>query len=282
MLAAIHIRQIHTGPNTMTCAVLATDTGVTLFTREGKDDADRYQAGLDAFAALYEQVRDTSARLHLSDADLRRTLKSVSDSFPAVEFIDTPFGRLGTLLQQASDAIGAHVTALLTEEEARREAAHAALPPLVVATDASKARNLHGTGLGCISETGARRMHMVPEARSILEGELLAIEMATTKFSDRDLHILTDSRLAIACLEGTYQGRPGISAVVDRIHRSIKGRAVQFSWVRGHDGHPLNEAAHRLAVAARRCYDANASHAVAEEIARNIVASLDESRSATA
>ncbi|NLV78206.1 MAG: hypothetical protein GXY65_02465 [Rhodococcus sp.] len=282
MIAAIHIRQTHTGPSALTCAVLATDTDAALFIREGHEDSDRNLAGLDAFAALYEQARDSSARLHISDTGLRRALTAVSDSFPAVAFVDTPFGPFGTLLRNASDTIDAHVTALHAEAIAREEAARAALPPLVVATDASKGRNIRGTGLGCISETGARRMHMAPEARSILEGELLAIEMATTKFSDRDLHVLTDSRLAIACLNGSYEGRPGVSAVVDRIHRSIRGRSVRFDWVRGHDGHPLNEAAHRLAVAARRCHDANVSPAVAAEISDNIAASLDESRSVTA
>ncbi|MFI6398761.1 ribonuclease HI [Rhodococcus coprophilus] len=282
MLAAIHTCQIHAGPKPMTCAALATDTDSALFLREGHDQTDRSLAGLEAFAALYEQAKCSPVRLHISDAGLRSTLEAVSDSFPAVDFVDTPFGPLGPLLRRASDTIGAHVVALAAEEEARRDTERAQLPPLAVATDASKARRFRGTGLGCVSEKGVHRMLMAPDARSILEGELLAIEMATTKFPDRDLHILTDSRLAIACLAGTYKGRPAVSGVVDRIHRSIQGRSVRFDWVRGHDGHPLNEAAHRLAVAARRCYDAKVSPAVAAEIARNIVASLDESRTLSA
>ncbi|MGV9747047.1 RNase H family protein [Rhodococcus zopfii] len=276
MLAAIHIRQVRTDLGPLTCAALATDDGVRLFTRDGDTDSDRNMTGLDAFAFLYEQVRNSSVRLHLSDAGLRRNLTFVSASFPAVEFVDTAFGPFGTLLRRASDAIGEHVAALLAADQERREVARTALPPLLVATDASKARKLRGAGLGCISETGRRRMHMAPEARSIVEGELLAIEMGIDRFRDRDLHILTDSRLSLAALDGRYHGRPGVAAVVDRIHEAVKGRNVTFSWVRGHCDHALNEAAHRLAVAARRCYEANVSPNVAAAIADNIVESLRE------
>ena len=276
MLAAIHIRQVRTDLGPLTCAALATDDGVRLFTRDGDTDADRSLVGLDAFAALYEQVRHASARLHLSDAGLRRNLKSVAASFPAVEFVDTAFGPFGVLLRHASDTIGEHVAGLLAADEQRREVARAALPPLLVATDASKARKLRGAGLGCISETGSHRMRMALDARSILEGELLAIEMGIDRFRDRDLRILTDSRLALAALDGRYHGRPGVTAVVDRIDDAVRGRDVQFSWVRGHNGHPLNEAAHRLAVAARRCHEANVSPDVAAAIANDIATSLHE------
>ena len=74
MLAAIHIRQVRTDLGPLTCAALATDDGVRLFTREGNTETDRNMVGLDAFAFLYEQIRHDSARLHLSDAGLRRNL----------------------------------------------------------------------------------------------------------------------------------------------------------------------------------------------------------------
>lgn len=274
MLAAIHIRQTRTDAGPQICAAIATDDDVVLLTRDGDTETDRALLGLDAFDALYATARTSRARVHISDGTLRRTLKSVAESFPAVQFVDTAFGPFGVLLARASDTIGAHVAALLAADEARHEAEVEARPPLVVATDASKAKNRRGTGLGYVSDTGVHHMRMACDARSILEGELLAIHMAVCRFSTPKLHILTDSRLALACLEGTYEGRPEIVDVVERIRNRTKGRAVEFSWVRGHSGHPLNEVADRLAVAARRCHEANVSPEVASAIAGNIVASL--------
>lgn len=282
MLAAIHIRQTHTDAGPQICAAIATDDNVVLLTRDGDSETDRLLLGLDAFDSLYAEAQSSHARVHISDGALRRTLKNVAESFPAVQFVDTAFGPFGALLARASDTIGAHVAALLAADEARREAELEARPPLVVATDASKAKNRRGTGLGCVSDTGVYQMRMACDARSILEGELLAIHMAVCRFSNPKLHILTDSRLALACLEGTYEGRPEIVEVVERIRKRIKGRAVEFSWVRGHSGHPLNEVADRLAVAARRCHDANVSPEVTSEIASNIVASLKNSLPETA
>ena len=282
MLAAIHIRQTRSDAGPQICAAIATDDDVTLLTRDGDSDVDRALLGLDAFGALYEKAQVCPARVHISDAALRRTLKDVAESFPAVEFVDTAFGPFGTLLARASDAIGTHVAELLAADEARREAEIESRPPLVVATDASKARNRRGTGLGCVSNTGVHHMRMAPDARSILEGELLAIDMAIARFMHRKLHILTDSRLALACLEGTYEGRPEIVEVVERIRNRMKGRTVEFSWVRGHSGHPLNEVADRLAVAARRCHDASVSPEVTAAIAGNIVESLKSEMPETA
>lgn len=107
-------------------------------------------------------------------------LMSVSESFLEVEFADTVFGPFSDLLRGAADAIGAHVAALLAENEARRAAERATRPPLVVATDASKGRNRRGTGLGFIAESGEHRIRVDTEASSILGGELLAIEMASS------------------------------------------------------------------------------------------------------
>ncbi|SUE15761.1 ribonuclease H [Rhodococcus gordoniae] len=274
MLAAIHIRQTHSDAGPQICAAIATDEDVALLTRDGDSETDRLLLGLDAFDALYAKAQASPARVHISDGMLRRTLKNVAESFPAVQFVDTAFGPFGVLLTRASATIGAHVAALLAADEARREAELEARPPLVVATDASKARNRRGTGLGCVSNAGVHHMRMACDARSILEGELLAIDMAVARFLHPKLHILTDSRLALACIEGTYEGRPEIADVVERIRNRIKGRTVEFSWVRGHSGHPLNEVADRLAVAARRCHDANVSPEVASTIANNIVASM--------
>lgn len=72
-------------------------------------------------------------------------------------------------------------------------------------------------------------------------------------------------------------GEEHISTATDRLSQMV----TSLRGVRTHDGHPLNEAAHRLAVAARRCHNAKVSPAVATKIANNIAASIDEPHSAT-
>ncbi|MGW0018055.1 hypothetical protein ACWDUD_06985 [Rhodococcus sp. NPDC003382] len=61
--------------------------------------------------------------------------------------------------------------------------------------------------------------------RSILEGEPLAIEMGIDRFRDRDLHILTDSLLAVAarrCHEANVS--PDVAAAIaDNIVESLHG-----------------------------------------------------------
>jgi ribonuclease HI len=42
--------------------------------------------------------------------------------------------------------------------------------------------------------------------------------------------------------------------LVQELDRSLQGRVVRFEWVKGHAGHPLNEAADRLARAAATAY----------------------------
>jgi len=281
MLAAIHIRQTRTGNGPLTCAALVTGDDVSLFIREGYEEADRSLVGLDAFEALHCRA-DGPVRVHISDGPLRRIFKDVSGSFPEVEFVDIPFGPFGALLQRAVNAIDAHIAGVIAEEEAETQALRASRPPLLVATDASKGRKRRSTGLGCVSETGGRQMRVDLEARSVLEGELLAIEMAVKHFSGRNLHILTDSHLAVAALEGTYQGKAAVMEVVARIHEATKDRSVKVSWVRGHSGHPLNEAAHRLAMAARRFHEAEVPQDVAATIVDNILASLEGSQSPAA
>ncbi|MDG3014760.1 RNase H family protein [Speluncibacter jeojiensis] len=67
---------------------------------------------------------------------------------------------------------------------------------------------------------------------------------------------------------------------MQRIRHTLLGRKVRFSWVRGHSGHPLNECADRLAVAARRGHEAQIDAAVQRAVAASIVAELIDSRAA--
>lgn len=281
MLAAIHIRQTTTATGSLSCAALATDAGIALFVRPEHSAEARFAVGLDAFAELCARTADTSVRLHLTDADLRRELHAVAGSFPSITLIDIGYGPLGELARAAADAIGRHVAERLAAEDAAREAE--TNPPVeqTVATDASKGSR-RGVGVACVRADGNFRQKIFPDTRSILAGELLAIELAVTTYRNRPLHILSDSRHALAGLRGEAPLTTEATVIADRIRHRTRGLPIRYSWVRGHSGHPLNEVADRLAVAARRAHEAQVPSAARQTIATNIVASLLTPTSAAA
>lgn len=65
-----------------------------------------------------------------------------------------------------------------------------------------------------------------------------------------------------------------IARQVSGVRRAIDGRDVTIRWVKAHVGHHLNEAADRLAVAARRNAVAGVCAATRTEIAQRIVAEM--------
>ncbi|QXW00768.1 ribonuclease H family protein [Rhodococcus globerulus] len=286
MIAAIHIRKSGAAGQRFTCAALTwfdnLDVPQTaLFRREGTSTQVRYGVGLDAVEHLLGVLRssNSTAVLHVSDAGLRGELTTASGSFPSLELIETARGPLLCALVEAANQIGLLVRRLQEEFEAQEITRIASLPPLTVATDASKSLRRSGVGIACVSEDGIRRQKMLPLVKSVLAGELLAIELALSSFQNRKLRILSDSRDAIAAVTR----KPGAplrelsgeeSVIVDRIHRLMVGRSITFSWIKGHSGHPLNETADRLAVAARRNHEAAVPASVQVAIANEIVAPL--------
>ncbi|NLE78796.1 MAG: hypothetical protein GX610_04305 [Rhodococcus sp.] len=291
MLAAIHIRQTDTPEGERTYAALAWESGgepqVLLFGREGRTAESRYAAGLDAFAAAVDvsMQNGTPALVHITDSGLRREVAAVAESFPSVRLIDTARGQFLPMIDRATHLIGDEVGNLWSECEQRRLDERAALPELVVATDASKSFRRKGVGVACVSSEGQHRQKDYPRVGSVLAGELLAIALAIKTFRNRKLHILTDSQHAIACLKASHaelvtKGGGEVLTNVDDIHRLFHGREVRISWVRGHSGHPLNEIADRLAVSARRTFEAGVPADSRRRIGHNIVSSLELARPA--
>ncbi|MFD4294396.1 ribonuclease H family protein [Rhodococcus sp. NPDC058532] len=270
-LAVIHSR--HTAgtdtDHSLTAAVILDDTGIRtrVCTRDGASDLHRRATTLDAFEHVHQWAATvpTPVPVYVGDTEVRGELRRVAGAFPTLDLTPTPRGRMPALLLAAADAMSAHVAAL---------AAAVPLPELVIATDASKNSRRRGVGVACVRADGVRRQKMVPDVGSVLAGELVAIELAVSSFRNHPLLILTDSRAALTCLGSGHPNRGTIATTVDRIHHLSHGRRVRFSWVRGHDGHPLNEAAHRLAVAARRGHEADIAPGVRAAVADNIVAPL--------
>ena len=284
MLAVIHIRRNQSVRGELSRAAAAWQThratDTRLFAREDASDASYFGAGLDAFSLLLEVSVATSEPilLHVTDNTLRKEIGAVVDAFPSVTIAGVARGAIMDLTLRALDVLDADDRDRQLAQEERERQRIAALPELTVATDASKSRR-RGVGVACVSEDGLRHQKMVPHVKTVLAGELLAIELAIDRFTAHPLHILTDSKGALQLLGVVNAEQPlprdgEAAAVADRIRHSLVGREVRFSWVRGHDGHLLNETADRLAVAVRRAYEAQLPTETRQSIADRIVEPL--------
>jgi hypothetical protein len=138
--------------------------------------------------------------------------------------------------------------------------------PLTLATDASVGhiRGAAVAGLAWISETGDYGIDVCP-TRVPLVGELTAIHRAISRTQRRGpITVLTDCLPAVQALDTVVATRRIPTAGHIREHQQIarllrlivvelRRRPIRIDWVKGHDGHRLNDVADRLAVQARRC-----------------------------
>lgn len=144
---------------------------------------------------------------------------------------------------------------------------------LTLACDSSrgKGKSVNGCGWVLAYANGADAVvgtyTAVSERGGIRAGELAAIRRGlqstlnlhpVLRDGTGDLTVLTDSRAALDLLERVRTEADVTGEDADsitecrRILGSARGINIAFQWVRGHDGHPLNEIADRLAVLARR------------------------------
>ena len=104
-------------------------------------------------------------------------------------------------------------------------------------------------------------------------GELTALLelLKATAPTNEELHVLADSQYVINSVTKWIAGwkangwrksdkSPVLNAdLMQAIDKAITGRKVSFEWVRGHSGHPLNEAADDKARAAAKAYQHHSS-----------------------
>ena len=104
-------------------------------------------------------------------------------------------------------------------------------------------------------------------------GELTALLelLKATASTNEELHVLADSQYVINSVTKWMSGwkkrgwrksdkSPVLNAdLMQAIDKAITGRKVSFEWVRGHSGHPLNEAADDKARAAATAYQRRVS-----------------------
>ena len=105
-------------------------------------------------------------------------------------------------------------------------------------------------------------------------GELMAVLdlLRQTAHVDDDLLVYCDSTYVINVVTKWMagwkrkgwrkgDGKPVMNVdLIQAIDVAVKGRRVQFEWVKGHAGHPLNEAADQRAVAASTAFQARRPH----------------------
>ncbi|WP_329125686.1 ribonuclease HI [Streptomyces sp. NBC_01465] len=167
-------------------------------------------------------------------------------------------------------------------------------PSLTAASDGSHAQHTRDGGWAWLDENGAYGFGPAV-CTEPLEAELFGIqELLRAAPRTHDLTVLCDSRAAIHLVDSLRPERPGgpwrapsprsarVHGTLIVIRQELTVRPpVTLRWVRGHDGHPLNEGADRLALHARRTatggVPAATARATAAAIAAESVAQWQES-----
>lgn len=135
---------------------------------------------------------------------------------------------------------------------------HYGEPVLRVATDGSSLGNPGPSGWAWATENGQEAWAGARRSTNN-RMELRAVIEALESLPNAVLLIVTDSEYVVNVftewLDGwrargmrTSRGKPVENQdLIERAAKLLEGRNVEFEWVRGHAGHPLNERADKLA-----------------------------------
>lgn len=148
-----------------------------------------------------------------------------------------------------------------------------------VATDGSVNRFFKGGSYGWIASNGEYGYGFIPRSSSNpLLYELYAISNMLSEIKTKSkICILVDNRLAIKLAkDAEFAANSKITLqekkVAQYIHKKLAGKShISFSWVKAHNGHPLNEGADRLARNVRLGSSFEQDKSKMKEIAINIV-----------
>lgn len=233
---------------------------------------DLHEAVLDMFDGIYHQANESTA-FHITDATVRRMLTDSAGSFPNATFPSIVAGPMSRTWDACQEAI--------TSVRLELDPPKANQPPsdLMIGTDASMQRRQNVSGLGFATSRG-RVMGCARTDNDILDAEMHAIIFALGATSGRfgKVTVFTDNRWAVkAAEEGAFPNRARANQLRTALadFRRRTGADVAVEWVRGHSGEPLNEAAHRAAVAARRCQQWRLPTEKARDVFNNISQDLE-------
>lgn len=248
--------------------------------------------------------------LYAESCALQEVLLGVEPMVPGLSVVTDEPSWAQKCIQEASGLITSWMER--ADRQKRRDAHSKWLSmvgPVVVHVDASARVNRNVIGIGfavtddVMDDAGEKlqRVYSFFSAKGVAAhtggstlAELVAIKHATrhgmvltgeVKRNERGLKVVTDSLESVKLLTALRTGKPVHHRVTKdqrecglKIIESLaRIEDVTFEWVRGHDGDPLNEAADRLAVAARR----NDEMDIPKEIATGMIAQIAADTRAT-
>lgn len=142
---------------------------------------------------------------------------------------------------------------------------YGSLPRLTIATDASMTFGGHTVaGIAWVAADGRHAAKTVDVGDGgIMVAELWAIhDIFTSMHKGQKILIQSDSTSAVHAFNDRHniiqQGDKHCSRkieVLEAIEREMSYRDVEVTWVKGHNGHVMNETADKLAKFARRCHE---------------------------
>lgn len=236
---------------------------------------DELGAIVEAFRYLWRRERGGMI-LYVGHPVIRELLDDLSSHYPGLEIRSLVTGEN---MRRTWDACRrAHSRNVGVKEKPKAERTE----HRVAATDASKKKTDNTVGIAVVSSDGSVKMGNV-DARTVLDGEFAAIRLAVKQAVEsktvRSIEILTDSLTAATAINtrghavNQGAGRHEASCCSELRNAAALGIDVRVTWVRGHAGHPLNELAHRAAMASRRCRQWGQS---SEQFRRSLTAELRE------
>ncbi|MGV9748316.1 RNase H family protein [Rhodococcus zopfii] len=266
LAVAVVLTRVGPGGRSYAVSMIADDTAaesvVDLAYFEGADNNSALVA-VDAFAHVQEVAVERGLRieLYLGNRVVRGWFEQQHNS----HLVPSSFVG-GMVRRKATTLLEQHISAQSRRSKPAR---------VTIATDASGRNRHRGLGIAYVTSTGNWRQAYLPAASDISIGELEAISLALSTEDARRIEILTDSRNAVEWINGRKTvPNSRIGQCIDKIRRQSSGREMTVRWVKAHAGHPLNETADRLAMAARRNAVAGVAPEVCEQIAQNILADL--------
>lgn len=212
---------------------------------------------LDEFVKIWRGHGAGGMILYLADPGARNALTALGKEgmLPGLELRNVV---TGARLWETWDACRGRLAEMMVKD---RNAKAPSGRHVVIATDASRRHRHPTTGLGVATSTGAVRLHTV-NASTITEGEFAAVRLALHcwKRAER-IDILTDSLTVYRRLNNqpaSSPDNPGMRPLEAACVKTVnwyrtQGKTINVHWVRGHNGHVLNDIADRAAVTARRC-----------------------------
>lgn len=219
----------------------------------------RVDAYIEAMASITTRYRDTGINIYSIDEGFISSVQQLR-AWPNVEAHPPSSARSHPAARELTELIG--------QFSQVRE-------PIVIACDGSHSASQNTGGWAWVNSEGEFSRGAGYSSSSV-HSELEAVDLALRMHSpvaNQQLRILVDSKDAIALIE--RGPRDTTSTRIRKTLIKIRARAsfasASFEWVHAHNGDPLNEAANRLAIAARRDADAHTPDDTSHEVASSIV-----------